>query len=713
VEERAAHLDASCAGDEALRAEVESLLRYHDADDTAFLEPPRMEVDPNGDILKLIGRRAGQCTIEGVLASGGMGAVYIAHQPSLARKVAIKVLRPGTFAGTAPQRFEHEARVLASLKHPHLAHVFDAGTLDGPAGKLPYFAMELVEAASTIIGFARANGLDVERRVRLFLQACDAVQYAHSKGIIHRDLKPSNILVDALGNVRVIDFGIARNTDVDVARTTIQTETGRLLGTLQYMSPEQCDANPHELDVRTDVYSLGVVLYELLANELPYDVSTATVFRATQIIKTVEPTIRDGSSGLRGDLRWIALKSISKDRDGRYRSVGELADELRRFLNGEPILARPPNWRTHLVKWQRRRPLAFTAITAALIALVIIGVAAITAHQTMRRATAASLRPSRVQLSPDGRIAEVISTLENPTHVWQTSVPDGIEFAELVAPIGDRTGTKQALLGFAVNADGACAQNAGALCLFDLNKPEAKLIWEARVTAEQIRRGPLDYRDEAERNFGLRMAARAEVFSGPQNPGLETIAVFSHLFYDARIIMVIDLHGQTLFSAWHRGGVGPFIWSPQHRQMVSIGQDGHATWNQRGIQGLKLIKPRIVFGLHFTRETEISNWLRPSEPSHGVAWYKVIMPAAGVDRAKEIDVEKPEDPAAAARICLRFPNGQDAPIGFSWNVDEKGELIEDSYIVSDRYKIWLKDAESAFPDPKNFRLEDLPPITAK
>ncbi|MHC4695580.1 MAG: serine/threonine protein kinase, partial [Planctomycetota bacterium] len=217
--------------------------------------------------------RIGQFHIKNVIASGGMGKVYEAIQEHPRRTVAVKVMKQGIASRSALRRFEFESQLLARLRHPGIAQVFEAGTHDDGTGAVPYFAMEYIPNARSITAFAKDKKLGTRDRLRLFARVCDAVHHGHQKGIIHRDLKPGNILVDSNGDPKIIDFGVARGTDSDMAVTTLQTDVGQLIGTLQYMSPEQCAADPHDIDTRSDVYALGVVLYELLCDRVPYTVT--------------------------------------------------------------------------------------------------------------------------------------------------------------------------------------------------------------------------------------------------------------------------------------------------------------------------------------------------------------------------------------------------------------------------------------------------------
>jgi len=306
-----------------------------------------------------------------------MGRVYRATQVSPARAVALKLMRPGMTSSKALKRFELEAELLGRLSHPGIASIYEAGIHDDPRlGSAPYFAMEFVEGP-TLSEYARREDLGTRERLKLFARICDAVHHAHSKGIIHRDLKPSNILVAIDSDTgepvpKILDFGVARITDADVTGATMQTEIGQLIGTLPYMSPEQVKGDPNDIDTRSDVYALGVVLYELLAGRLPYDIGRAMIAEAARVIAQDDPErLSSINTRLRGDVETIVAKALEKARERRYQSALDLGSDIRRYLGDEPITARPPSTWYQLGKFTKRNKPLVTGVAAAFAALVL------------------------------------------------------------------------------------------------------------------------------------------------------------------------------------------------------------------------------------------------------------------------------------------------------------------------------------------------------
>ncbi|MEM7755117.1 MAG: serine/threonine-protein kinase [Planctomycetota bacterium] len=316
-----------------------------------------------------VGEVVGGFGITGFLGSGGMGVVYRARQRTPDREVALKVIRAGVLSPPLLRRFEYEVEILGRLEHPGIARIFAAGTHVHDGGRQPYFAMELV-TGDTLLDHCEHGGLSVRAKLELIARVCDAMEHAHQKGVIHRDLKPSNILVTESGQPKVLDFGVARATESDL-QATVHTSTGQIVGTVPYMSPEQIAGDARALDVRSDVYALGVVLHEALSGRLPYDVDSLSIFDVARIIREHEPS-RLGRSdpALRGDIETIALKALEKDPERRYASAAALAEDLRRVLHHQPILARPASTTYHLAKFARRNKLLVAAAGAAVLALL-------------------------------------------------------------------------------------------------------------------------------------------------------------------------------------------------------------------------------------------------------------------------------------------------------------------------------------------------------
>jgi len=394
--ERAAYLDETCGTDSKLRARVEALLAAHERAG-GFLGSPAAGVTLDGPArIDGPGTAIGRYELLELIGEGGMGLVYLAEQKEpVRRKVALKIIKPGMDSKQVIARFEAERQALALLDHPNVAHVFDAGTTE--AGR-PYFVMEYVKGLS-ITRYCDDNKLTIEQRLRLFEQVCEAVHHAHQKGIIHRDLKPSNILVSVHGDravPKIIDFGIAKAITSPLTDKTFVTFQGQLLGTPEYMSPEQVDLATQDIDTRSDIYSLGVVLYELLAGVLPFESEAFERAGLAEIQQTIRerepasPSIRLTSLGERAktiaasrgtqvvplarrlhrELEWIPLKAMRKDRCRRYRSASEMGDDVHNYLAGKPLIAGPETAMYRMQKFVRKH--AGSVATVALVAIAIV-----------------------------------------------------------------------------------------------------------------------------------------------------------------------------------------------------------------------------------------------------------------------------------------------------------------------------------------------------
>jgi len=409
-QQRCAVLDRECEGDAELRGSVLRLLEAHDASHS-FLEQPLDHLGSEGrsqdpgspmnstalhspDLAQL--PSVGNYKLLELLGEGGMGVVYMAQQEQpIRRLVAVKLIKPGMDSNQVIARFESERQALAVMNHPNIAKVLDAGASSSGS---PYFVMELVRG-KPITEYCDHHNLGLQERLELFANVCDAVHHAHQKGIIHRDLKPTNILVE-LDDVRpipkVIDFGVAKSISQTLVESTLVTGLSQMIGTPLYMSPEQAQLHSLDVDTRSDVYSLGVVLYELLTGCLPFDhetlkrvgldefrrvireddpprpstcISTLNHERASTVSETRQTDSRHLSLLMKRELDWIVLKSLEKDRNRRYQSAHDFSDDIRRFLSDEPVKACPPNWHYRMGKWARRRKVLLTFASLALVSL--------------------------------------------------------------------------------------------------------------------------------------------------------------------------------------------------------------------------------------------------------------------------------------------------------------------------------------------------------
>ncbi|HPF38990.1 MAG TPA: protein kinase [Phycisphaerae bacterium] len=408
--ERRAMLEETCADDPIVLGEVESLLA-HDASSTSVVD--RVDLGKGRDLLAAdlecdnafptdnwAPERIDKYRIIRQIGRGGMGIVYEAEQDSPRRRVALKVLSAESTNVQLLKRFKREADVLGQLHHPGIAKVYDAGVAElntGTGAPLlrPFFAMELIPGERLDV-FVTAHAPSLRQRIELFAKICDAVHHAHERGFIHRDLKPGNIFVEPGGQPKVLDFGVARPTRVDADGVTLQTNVGQLIGTIPYMSPEQLSGDPQGADRRSDIYALGVCLYEILSGRLPHDLRGKLIHEAARVVIEDEQTsLASIDRRLAGDIDTIVGKALEKDPTRRYQTADELGGDLRRFLCDEPISARPPTTAYQIRKFARRNRAFVTAAMIAVVSLLAATIASSWWALTANRAREAEIRERR------------------------------------------------------------------------------------------------------------------------------------------------------------------------------------------------------------------------------------------------------------------------------------------------------------------------------
>src|SRR5438874_6926511 len=402
---RSGFLDVECGDDSTLRRRVERLLHHHEHT-TSFLAVPAAPARPvdgaatvDQSLCEQPGTVVGPYKLLEQIGEGGMGVVFLAEQQRpVRRQVALKVIKAGMDTRQVVARFEAERQALAMMDHVNIARVLDAGATESG---LPYFVMELVHGVP-ITKYCDDNRLTPRQRLELFVPVCRAIQHAHQKGIIHRDIKPSNVMItlyDGMPVAKVIDFGVAKATEQRLTEQTLFTQYGTLVGTLEYMSPEQAEMSALGVDTRSDIFSLGVLLYELLTGSTPLthkrlkEAAYAEVLRMIKEEEPPKPSTRLSDSGealasisaqrhmepakltklVRGELDWIVMKCLEKDRNRRYETANGFAADVQRYLNDEPVQACPPSAGYRFRKFARRNKAGLAAAGFILFVVVLLG----------------------------------------------------------------------------------------------------------------------------------------------------------------------------------------------------------------------------------------------------------------------------------------------------------------------------------------------------
>jgi len=651
AEERAAYLDEACGNDADLRSKVEALLNAHnEAGD--FLEVPA--VGPNATLdgpaqIEGPGTRIGRYELLDLIGEGGMGLVYLAEQQEpLRRRVALKIVKLGMDTKQVIARFEAERQALALLDHPNIAHVFDAGTTK--AGR-PYFVMEYVEGMS-ITKYCDEQKLNIEERLELFKQVCEGVQHAHQKGIIHRDIKPSNILVSNHSDKavpKIIDFGIAKAITQPLTEGTFFTHQGQLLGTPEYMSPEQVDLATQDIDTRSDIYSLGVLLYVLLAGVLPFDRESLEKAGFAELQRTIRedepplPSTRLTNLGkeakaiaesrrtqiitltrrLHRELEWIPMKAMRKEPTRRYRSASELADDIQNYLTGTPLIAGPESTVYRARKFVRKH--AGSVATVALVAVVIVlGLVASTALSFRAENARKQEATARTQAEQAEKVADKQRELAEKQRKLAEKQRKLAEEQRKLAE--DRAeDLRQALyvnsiqLADAKHREGNARQVRSLLdaCPEDLRgwewnrlnyiQDESLMtlhtqhngLWRADVSSDGRQITTCGYDDKTIKVWDLASGEELRILRG-HNGFIYALAVSpdgKHIASggDEKIIKVWDAQTGVEIATLrgHRGTVWTLAFSPDGKQIASGSDDGIKLWDvQTGAEAVTLRGPR-------------------------------------------------------------------------------------------------------------------------
>lgn len=417
IDERNERIQELCGDDDELILNVQSMLKA-DEDSSPLIDSESLfaEMDTEDDIPE----RIGEFEILRVLGEGGMGIVYEAIQDSPKRHVALKVIRQRSMHSKIRKRFEREADILAKLNHRSIATIYGSGVANDSTGSTPFVSMELV-IGKPITKYCEDTSLDTDEKIRLLLEVCRGVEHAHELGIVHRDLKPSNIMVDDKGRVRILDFGIA--FDMEVEQRTQMTQTGQLMGTLQYMAPEQVDQQSHATSTQTDVYALGLICYELLIGRNPLNRHESSMYDLVRAIRDEEHDLLGTiNRSFRGDIETIVAKALSREMNRRYEDAGALADDLDRYLLNQPIAARKPSTWYQLRKFSKRNPVLVGSVGMIMLVLVAALILITNALREANRERIAAKHEQAVQLLINAFVTDDLFAAGDPEFGGQPDI---------------------------------------------------------------------------------------------------------------------------------------------------------------------------------------------------------------------------------------------------------------------------------------------------
>lgn len=648
------------------------------------------------------------------IATGGQGVVYAGTQRSTGRRVAIKVLPSGRYASPeARGRFDREVDVAADLQHPGIVRIYDRGTADDGS---PYFVMEFVDGLR-LDEFLAPRTLTVREVFELFRRICDAVGHAHLRGIMHRDLKPANIRIDAEGLPHVLDFGLAKNT-TSVPSEQAFTATGQFLGSLPWASPEQVKGDSRALDLRSDIYSLGVILYQILTGRFPYEVAGSIHDVIRNIVATPPAEPRSFRQDIGRDEEAIMLKCLAKDPAKRYQSVAELKRDVESFLLGDPVDARPASRWAPIMRTIRRHPAAATSAISLCLALFILG-------GTTAATWFLNLAPYDLVLYRHGQPKEhdaagwadearLVSRSERILATWGGK-DQSIVFADLTE---SASGDSLAIVGYSPRHTGA---ERGSVCAYRVTSWGFSTAWQDGITDDEVLPELREGKKLRGVDFGVHRLLIADVFGGSDHAGDELVVVFS-CFRSERIIRVYDLEGNIQYQVWRDGAVVSPYWMADVGLLVFAGDDASSNWDARG----ELIRPQhnplVVFALR-PEPQNISNDLLPSQPDedpHGLVWTRMLYlgerPATW-EEVRGLRLKPPynRDPAQFAYFGVIVD--EDSKFTVDWCIDDSGNEFPGSRVIGDAYRLNQALPENhprriQLPDPNEFTLRTVGETTA-
>lgn len=662
----------------------------------------RVDMDLEGPS-QLVGRTFDSFLIEREIGRGGMGRVYAARQEWPARTVALKVVRRALATPEVSRRFRHEAEMLSRLNHPNIAAVFGAGFLQVDGESIPYFAMEYIDSARPIDVDARDRRLDLPARLRLFVAVCDAVAHGHQRGIVHRDLKPANVLVGADGRPRLIDFGVAKALRSDVALSTMHTMKGELLGTLPYMSPEQLDGDDERIDTLSDVYGLGATLYELIAGRPPIATDRTTLAKSIEQARSATPSPPStyATQPVPRDVDTIAMKAIEKRRERRYGTASELAADVRRFLAGEPILARAPTRLERAARWTTKHPIALTVA----VCLLVVATSALTSIGIQVRAN----EPERVVVDGTRRTVALLTRGGKRSHTWSAGLDGGIVDARLL--LDDSAEGTRATVVIAYGEATIPRERAGQV--------EAHLggsdvaLWSTRGgTLDPLPPGNFA-RDEA--IFVPTVLLADDVF--PERPGTEVAFAHRLSIYSETAVRVFGADGTELYRIWIDGAPASMVWLSGPRRLVLTGGHSEARWDSLGVdqKGARSVYPIYLVALEPRLGHIAGDWIvrdgQQLDPT--LSWFRWFGPAESLhhlgftiaDATQRVGALDPQNHVCVS-IHATIEDGV-FPADLLYFVDGDGRCVRS--VAADTYKVWQNRA--ALPTYDTFGwldLRDLP-----